>query len=1028
MRTITKALLTSTCLFAVATPAWAQTAPADPDPQTTAPASDDTSQSTDTKAAIQSGRAAGTGSDIVVTGTRIQRPNTVSAAPITSVTMNDIRSQGALNVEEVLNRLPQVAPDSQQNYQDSDGRQRLKLRNLGFERTLVLVDGQRLGTTNGEDTSIIPTSLIQRIDILSGGASSVYGSDAIAGVINFVLRKDFDGIEINTNYNFYNHLNKDNIVATQARATGFTPISGWSNDGARADVTLTAGKSLLDGRLHLTGFVDYRHADLVPYGNRSTSACQLLQSVKDGPLSCQRSTYTPLGYIAPQSGANAGTAYVNNPDGSRTFVPYGTGPQANPFDDYSYQRLDQRVNAGGFVSLKLADAAELYATGVWFRDKSSNPYPTRVFSYTAFGSSPYQVNCNNPFLSTSQATAICGTAAGTSTLAPIEVRYRFNGFPTQNDTYINKGIRATGGIRGDFGGAWHYDVGGVYARNQQDYTPSLEPDPSLINKSLIVVSVNGTPTCAAKVSGADAACVPFDAFSAGNNNPALFNYLFTGPLGTTHNVGILYDVTANLTGDLTKYGVKSPLAEHGIAIALGAEYRKDRFFSYADPVYRSQNGGQNIDLQQHVWEANAEIQAPLVENRGWTHLLQVNGGYRLSKYNTNPNKFSTFKVEGLWAPIADITFRGSFNKAQRAPTVIEINQAVGTNFTTQGGSENDFCAPVPRQIADPNNPGKTITVTTPLASQAVCRATGLADNLYGSSTLLCPNNQCTVKTGGFTVNPETAYTKTFGVLIQPRFLPRFVFSVDRYLIDLKDSIGYNSYSYYQQGCLASNGNPYFCSKIVRDPTTGILYNAPGSNPTSGFIQQGTTNAYKSKAHGWDFQAQYQLPIARVGQLDWSFNGSLTTLAGGQDSPLQAQYNCAGYFSNGISCGQLIPRWTHGLQTTYTTPDKFMSVGLNWRYVGPLTSANNSGQAVIGGTSDRAQTTFYRIAPQSYFDLTMSFTIARAFALRFYANNVLDHTPPLLPNSYTVSLARNNTLPQRYDALGRQIGIGTTIRF
>jgi len=149
--------------------------------------------------------------DVIVTGTRIVRPNLASASPITSVTAQDIQAQAPLNVEEVLNRLPQIAPDAQQNYQDSDGRQRIKLRSLGFERTLTLLDGKRLGTMNAVDVGIIPASLLQRIDILSGGASSVYGSDAVSGVVNFILRKDFDGIRVDANYNFYNHLNKSKI-------------------------------------------------------------------------------------------------------------------------------------------------------------------------------------------------------------------------------------------------------------------------------------------------------------------------------------------------------------------------------------------------------------------------------------------------------------------------------------------------------------------------------------------------------------------------------------------------------------------------------------------------------------------------------------------------------------------------------------------------------------------------------------------------------------------------------------------------
>ncbi|MEJ8629094.1 TonB-dependent receptor plug domain-containing protein [Sphingomonas sp. I4] len=144
-------------------------------------------------AAITGTPQASSGGEVIVTGTRITRPNLASAAPITSVTRQDIQAQAPLNVEEVLNRLPQVAPDAQSNYADSDGRQRIKLRSLGFERTLVLVDGKRLGTQNGQDTGIIPASLLERVDVLSGGASSVYGSDAISGVVNFVLRKDFEG-------------------------------------------------------------------------------------------------------------------------------------------------------------------------------------------------------------------------------------------------------------------------------------------------------------------------------------------------------------------------------------------------------------------------------------------------------------------------------------------------------------------------------------------------------------------------------------------------------------------------------------------------------------------------------------------------------------------------------------------------------------------------------------------------------------------------------------------------------------------
>jgi len=1010
-------LLASTCLAAaLAAPAWADPEGAQAD-------------STASQNAVSNGNGAHSdNNDVIVTGTRIVRLNNRSAAPIQTVTAADIKAQSPINIEEVLNRLPQVAPDSQQNYQDSDGRQRIKLRNLGFERTLVLVDGKRLGTQNGVDANMIPVSMLQRVDILTGGASSVYGSDAIAGVVNFILKPDFTGIQLDGNYNFYLHDNKSNIVTDQAHANSFTVPHGSTIDGPRIDATLSAGTKLFDGRLSLSGFVNYRQATLLRYSDRSTSACQLLQTGKDGPLSCSLSTYSLSGYIQPRSGANSGVAFLNNPDGTRTFVPYGIGPgmAANPLDDYPAQRADKRVNAGGFAHFDISPAAQIYSSALWFRDRSSNPYPRRVFAAANYGSDPYQVNCNNPFLSASQASALCGSAAGTSALAPLDIRYRFSsGVPPLSDYYTNRGLRVTGGVRGKFGGAWSYDVGGVYSRNQQTWWSGSLPNLDRINRALNVVNVNGVPTCASVVDGTDKACVPFDAFRAGNHDQKLVDYIYQNAVGIQKTTATLYDALANLSGDLGQYGIKSPFAEDGVAVALGAEYREDRFASVADAQFRSDYGGDDLHLSQHVIEANTEIQAPIVQNKPFAHLLQANGGFRLSKYNTNPDRFTTWKLEGMYAPVEDVTVRASFNKAQRAPTVIEIMQATRIGFSKQGGSQNDFCAPVARQIPDPNDPTKTITTTVPLASRDVCRATGLPDSLYGSPTLLCPNSQCTVRSGGFTADPETAYTQTYGLVLKPRFVKGLILSVDRYRIKINNSLGYNDDSYYMDGCLRSNGDPFFCQGIVRD-ANGTLYAAASSNPTSGFIRAGTTNYYYSIARGWDFQASYTLALGGAGRIDAEFNGSLTTFAGGQDSPIQPKRNCTGYYGNG--CGQLMPKWVHDLRTTYTTANNKFSASFNWRYVGSLTSANNSGDPAIGGTPDRAQTTFYRIAPMNYFDLALSLNVDRHFTMRLIANNLFDKAPPIVPNSYDISLARNNTIPQRYDSLGRNIVLGATIKF
>lgn len=1007
MSRLNRLLLGTSCLAGMfAAPAMAQ--------DTSTPATAETAQ----PAEANSG-------EVIVTGSRITRPNATAAAPITSVTFESIRAQAAVNVEEVLNRVPQIAPDSQQNYQDSDGRQRIKLRNLGFERTLTLIDGKRVGTMNGIDANMIPTSLIQRIDVLTGGASAVYGSDAVAGVVNFVMNNEFEGVQLNGNYNFYLHQNKPGLISQVASQYGFAqPNHDQVTDGGRLDLSLTAGTKLFDDRFHISGYVNYRRGELVPYSARETSGCQLTETVKDGPLTCTTSTYTHHGYVSPRTGANNGNQYVNNPDGSRTFIPFSSAVAANPYTDYSFQRGNERWNAGGFASFEISDAAEIYASAMWFRDKSANGFPARLYSYTAFGDTPYQVNCNNPFLSASQAQVICGAQAGTAAMVPIELRYRFTGVPDLEDRYLNLGLRITGGVRGSFAEGWDYDVGGVYARNKQEWAWSFPPV-GRVNNALNAVLVNGVPACA---SGTSDGCLPLDPFSSRSavNNAAVFDYLVRDSYGTQTTVNRLYNLVATVQGDLGTYGIRSPWAEQGLAIALGAEYREDQLEGFADQLWRDNMGGTDQNLSQNVWEGMVELQAPIAEKKPFAHLLQVNGAFRLSKYSSNPKTFSTWKAEALWAPIPDITFRASINRAQRAPTVVEAFQGSNLSYARITTAYNDICAPtVIGTTIDPNTGQQIPVYGAPQASREVCAATGLPDNLYGSATLLCPTDVgCTVRRGGFTVDPETAYTKTFGVVLRPRFLPGLTVSIDRFLIDLNDSIGYNDYDYFSNGCLAT-GSDFFCQMFVRN-ADGTLYSNPANNPATGYLRGGTTNYYKSKSHGWDFQGQYALPLGDAGRLDFDFVGSLTTLAGGQDSPILPKYNCAGYYGGG--CGQLIPKWTHSLRTTYTTGDRFFSASLNWRHLGPLTNVTNSGDPALGWTEAGERETFYRIDAYDYFDLALNFRVNEAYSFRISANNIFDKTPPILPNSYNYGLSRSNTLSARYDSLGRQIAVGATLNF
>jgi outer membrane receptor protein involved in Fe transport len=980
----------------------------------------------DRRAAVIAGEATATSSrDIVVTGTRIVRPNNRSAAPITTTTSAEIAAQGATTIEEVLNRLPQVQNNSEQNFSDSEGRQRIKLRSLGYERTLTLIDGMRFGIANTLDVGIIPNALVDRIDVLSGGASSVYGADAVSGVVNFILKKNFEGVRLDANYSFFNHDNRENAITAAARRFGVPVPLGMTNDGARKDITLTAGKNLFNDRVNITGFVNYRQSDLVQLRDRSTSACEVTQPTNTAPLSCTPSTFPAVGLVIPRSGARADQLLVNNPNGNRTFVPFGTVPaaSANPYDEWAVQRPFERINAGGFVTAQIATNAELYGSGLYYRDKSSSPILSRLLSSVQFpGGAPYQVGCNNPFLSASQASDIGCPSLGSAAIVPIDVRYRFDGIGPLDVESINKGYRLVSGLRGKTGDRiWSYDISGMISRNQIDAEIGVPfPNRDRIGRALDVISVNGTPTCRSVVNGTDPGCVPFNAFIPNNSDRAAFDYIYgNGATPAQRTIARQLQFLGTISGDLGNYGIRSPWAEQGVAVALGAEYRDELLVVDRNAELIRQQGGQGGRFTQNILETNVEVQVPIVENRPFFDQLQVNGGYRLSKYNRLDGRFDTWKVEGLWAPIPDVTFRGSYNKAQAAAGVAALQSASNVIYST--GFYSDPCAP---RINPANPSGARIA---PIATIEQCRRTGLPDNLYNSASLICPDDACTVREGGFNLTPETAYTKTFGVVLRPRFLPGLTISVDRYLIDLEDQFDFFQPQNVLSDCLTT-GDSFFCRGVVRNPGTFTLGSPPQGNPATGYVVRGSVNGFKSQAHGWDFQGQYNLGLGSVGRLDFGFNGSLTTRVGTQGSPTVASRDCVGYF--GAGCGESLPRWAHQFRTTWTSADKVANVSLNWRHRGatPLTfyAPVDTGIPVQSPEARRDQ--YPGIKAYDWFDLTVGFDIAKQMTLRVTANNIFDRDPPIVPDSRaTIGLLRTNSI-MGYDLLGRQIAVGLSVRY
>ena len=437
----------SIALGVAASPAGAQTTPPD---QSAAP---DVSQAT--IAAARAGVAGpetsrGEDTDIVVTGTHIVRPNIGSPSPIVTITSEEIKQQGAVNISDVLNRLPQVVPDNQAAYQDSNGAQQVELRGLGFNRTLSLIDGQRIATAEGVNVNAVPVALVERIDVLTGGAAAIYGADAVAGVINFIIKKDYDGLQLNGSYSGYMHDNNgNNLGARTAVSQGIAVPSGLTFDGGTVDISGAVGHHFLDGRLSVSAYGGFTKTNPVKLTDRDYSTCYLTQNGQANTIpSCQTfPNITPFGTFTPSSGANSGLSFSDAKDGSRTFVPTTSSDSYLPFQsNYLLQQYD-RYTAGAFLNFAFNDHLKLSGSYM-MSDSFSYVLHGPLYSGSAGVSQNVVINCNNPLLSTQQQGIICGTAAGTAATAPLNVKYVPN--LTFRDKYENLDQRFAASLHGQF--------------------------------------------------------------------------------------------------------------------------------------------------------------------------------------------------------------------------------------------------------------------------------------------------------------------------------------------------------------------------------------------------------------------------------------------------------------------------------------------------------------------------------------------------------------------------------------------------
>ena len=850
---------------------------------------------------------------ITVTGSRIIRPNLESTAPITTVTGEELFETGQVSVGDILNDLPQLRNTfSQQNstrFLGTRGLNLLDLRGLDTERTLVLQNGRRhvagdiLSSGTSVDVNTIPTDLIERIDIRTGGNSAVYGSDAIAGVVNFILKDNFEGVQLR----------------------GQAGISKYEDAGNQY-ISLLAGKNFGEDRGNIAINVEFAHqsdfyASARP-GLRQNNGFVVVDTDPAGSPNgadgvpdrlffrdIRSSTIALGGYtgvLQPATGAACGLDSTGaafscvqqfNPDGSLVPVTgrrVGLGPNGNFIGGNGYRGREgrllalspdlERISANVIAHYDFSDAAKLFLEAKYVRSvafgSQSGPF---FFQGTTLGDTApvnrERPRLDNPYLSaqaraalTTQllATTVNANTGAALTAAALATQrtninngsFRFN----LRRNFLDAGIRdekitretyrAVIGLRGDFNDDWHYEVSGNYGefREKNVITGNVNVQRFLLGVDAVRDPATGNIVCRSRLdpasAGADrggnpavlaadiAACVPINPFGEGNLSQAARDYI-TVPSRAN---GKITQFVANgfVSGDLSQL---FELPGGPIGFSVGGEYRRETNEYDLDDVTQAGYAFYNaIPAFQspafEVKEVFGEILVPLLKDIPFIQELTVSGSGRISDYKGATGTVYAYGGDVTWKPIDDITFRGTYSRAVRAPNLGELFSEQSQNF-----------APAP------NDPCSARNLATGSATRAAnCNAAGRPANYdyaYTASLEI-------VSGGNPALREETSDSYTVGALITPRFIPGLSLSVDYYDITVNNVITSVTAQQILNNCYdAIDLNNQFCALFQRAGASGGPRGEIPFQVLEGSLLQSTLNFAKFKVRGIDTNLNFR---------------------------------------------------------------------------------------------------------------------------------------------------------------------------
>lgn len=956
-------------------------------------------------ATADTARAAENGAnEVVVTGSRITRPEFAAPNPITSFNAANIEQSGNTNVTNFLLRVPALT-GSRDNTQSSGGGavsagtfgqaglNELNLRNLGTNRTLVLVDGRRhvAGEPNtaAVDINSIPTDLIERTDVLTGAVSAVYGADGVTGVVNFILKRDFDGLG--------------------ARAQ--MGVSQYG-DGANRFVSVIGGRNFSDGRGNVTLAYEYNADDPVEndgrrflqFANRPFSIPN--DNYKAGvPGSYQNVLVTglrypgesPLGAVDPNYIDRSGDGF---PDFTPTFDglgrPYDNGtpaayysiggvntPVAGFYQGDLFARTE-RHDVNLLTHYDVSDAFKLSLEGkfVETRVESNGAY------FQTFGQ---RVAVANPFVP--QAIRDAALLAGSDTLVVNRdnIDYGRQGEADRRRTW--RGVIDVSGRISD-----HATYDAYYEYGQTDvrvtrigdrladrYTQAIDA----------VLSPTGQIVCRVTLTNANSGCVPISLFGAG---PATAQQLSYFQVDDVSRARLTQQVaSASMSGD---FGQFFALPGGPVQFSFGGEYRREtsrfdpsdnllnaRFYQYDEPsLVLASRGAFDVE------EAFGELNVPLLKDTRFAQVLSVGAAGRYSDYST-VGYTGTWQFNGVWAPVRALTFRGSYGQSVRAPNIGEL-------FTPRSSSNNFFTDPcTPQQIGNGTQ-----------YRAANCAAALAAVGAVSNPALQTGNFVNGIQSGNASLRAETARTWTAGVVLRPSFLPGFAASVDWYDIRLKDAINQVTPSDLANLCVDQQtlDNP-FCAAITRANTAYLAANPnlPALGFTVGSIVNYTVspqNVASFRTAGLDVNLDYLLRTARLGSFDLRLVGgyldelNFTGIVGAPATDRRDQFNAPRFNAN------FSPSWTLNAFT--------LNYNLRW-FDAPLLYDRNT----LAASPDIAAGRYIRADALWQHDIQLAYTSPVGFGFYAGINNFTDQKPD--PASYGTNVP--------ISALGRYFYAGVKVR-